>query len=110
MQKVPGWEKDLDTILHEVSQRETRAYQEECDDLRSKCSDLEKKFTTLQLQREAEMNATASVIKFAQSKIESLHLQLKMQQKKEMNQRSNKKKQKNSKFNTPTKSMKVLIC
>ena len=55
------------------------------------------------------MNATVSVIKFAQEKIETLHLQLKILQKKEQQEqrKGNKKRGKKSKnaFSTPQVSL-----
>lgn len=54
------------------------------------------------------MNATVSVIKFTQQKIETLHLQLKFHQKKEQqehqqkgNRKKGKKSSSNNSFNTP---------
>ena len=106
MQKVPGWERNLDSIVEESVLKEVRVYQVECENLRAAKAEADQRLVSLQLQREAEMNATVAVIKFAQDKIESLHLQLKFQQKKEQQerqQRGNRKKGKkdSNNFNTP---------
>ena len=107
MQKVPGWNKSLDKIIEETTRKETRVYEKEVENLRACCEEAEQKLAAFQLQREAEMNATMAVIKFAHEKIETLHLQLKIQQQKEQHeiqQKNNKKKRgKKSKnnFNTP---------
>lgn len=104
---MPGWEKSLNSIIEETTRKETRLYQSECDNLRVTCDELEQKLVALQLQREAELNATVVVIKVAQQKIEALHLQLKYHQKKEQqeqqqNGNSKKKGKKNqNSFNTP---------
>jgi len=110
LQKVPGWEKSLDRIIADSVLKETHQFDAECDKLRAAVEESEQKLLNLQLQREAEMNATVAVIKFAQDKIETLHMQLKIQQKKEQqelqqHQKGNRRKgKKNSNnFSTPQK-------
>lgn len=108
LQKLPGFDKCLSEIIKESTRKETLACQQQCETLRESCKATEEKLGAFQLQREAEMNATLAVIKFAHDKIETLHMQLKIHQQREVQEQqlngSNKKWKKNkASFSTPQK-------
>eukprot|EP00602_Paraphysomonas_sp_CaronLab_P002861 CAMPEP_0185028400 /NCGR_PEP_ID=MMETSP1103-20130426/14057_1 /TAXON_ID=36769 /ORGANISM="Paraphysomonas bandaiensis, Strain Caron Lab Isolate" /LENGTH=361 /DNA_ID=CAMNT_0027562799 /DNA_START=191 /DNA_END=1276 /DNA_ORIENTATION=- len=77
LQKLPGIEQNLDDIIIEIQERESRTFEEELGNLKMELRMKDDELQTLRRQREAEMEATISVVSAAQQKINTLHHQMK---------------------------------